>query len=127
MLQNVINIEIEKLKQRGFDAVVSEQIVDVSTTIYTEYISNCIYILTGVFFSNYSAPDFTSTKISLYSPISCLNETQHVVASLSDGIFVKFKDFITFKFRTNENIDLNDIPMPVIKFKFVKITPYKIN
>ena len=125
MLRNLIEIEVERFKQSGYESIVSTETIKIDSRIVVLNIGISTYILSGI------VPNSaTDENIYINSSISAIAFKQTIYPRFSTSILKKMKDFIIIKTKKDSDVILTDTLFsntntPPYYLEFVKITPYK--
>jgi len=123
MLQNLIEIEQNRLKTLGYDSVVTPKAVFVDESLVMLNLKNDTYILTGIRISKDDVKN-DEHEVCISSPTESLQITQQEIATLGTSILKTFKENIIIK-TTDENEYLEDTKISPFRLDFVRITPIK--
>jgi hypothetical protein len=121
MLQKIIDLEQKRLKDLGFDSIVSTETLVVNESLVLKNIGNDTCIMTGIRISNVDMLN-NQHNVMLVSSTDSVQLNQQDFAALGTSIFKVLKDFIIVR-TTDENEFTADVPIPEFWIEFVKITP----
>lgn len=124
MNRTYVEIERQKLADKGYKSAVSSVIVKIDKNIVNMNIGNDIYLLTGIKASKEDMLDNVHT-VAISSAINAVKYTQQEMLTLGTAINNIFKGYLVIQ-TIKDNITSN-VPtdVPAYQLEFIRITPIK--
>lgn len=123
MLQRIIDIEQARLKNLGYDSIVTPVHIDVLDSLQMHVIGNDSYILSGVRVSKDNIMQ-EMHEVVIVSPTESVHETQQELATFGTSQMKIFKNYIVIK-TADQNEFSDDVAITPFRLDFIKISPIK--
>ena len=131
MIEDIIKIEQEKLKQRGYDSVLSSESIKINRAFTAFDLVNNLYILDKVY--SYNITDYGAMRVSIISPFNIIDETLYDMECMGNVVHKIFKHNLIVRARHASGYEFStmsvnqgevmNIDLPEFRLNFIKITP----
>ena len=131
MIDDIIKIEQEKLKRRGYSSVVSFESIKINRAFTAFDLANSLYILDKVY--SYNITDYGAMRVSVISPFNIIDETLYDMECMGNVAHKIFKHNIIVRARRASGYQFStmsvrqgevmNVDLPEFRLNFIKITP----
>ncbi len=128
MISRIIGLEQNRLKQMGYDSIITPISLTVSKNIINLPLGNDAYILTGIRISDNDVVADTH-RICIASATDGLTATQREISVMGQATYKTMRRFLIIKTQNQNTSDTSafstEQDVPTYTLDFIKITPTK--
>lgn len=126
MINRIVGLEQNRLKQLGYDSVVTPISLTISKNIVNLPLGNDTYVLTGIRISDNDVIADTH-RICIASATDGLTATEREISVMGQAVYKTLRRFLIVKTQNTSDTSafVTEQDVPTFTLDFIKVTPIK--